>query len=254
MCQLLGLNCSTPIDARFSFTGFCKRGGSTDHHADGWGLAYFEDKGLRHYVDHQAAADSPMANFLKSHPLKSQNLIAHVRKATVGSVALQNTHPFVRELWGRLWVFAHNGTLEDTPSKLHTHFSPVGTTDSEKAFCWLLQELAKSHAVLPDVNELTSTLTEICAKLNRLGSFNFLLSNGQALWAHCSTQLHFVQRHHPFKKATLKDEDWSLDFADLNHAGDLVTVICTQPLTSDEIWTPFQPGELRAFVNGQVHE
>ena len=42
MCQLLGLNCATPTDASFSFTGFCKRGGNTDHHADGWGIAFFE--------------------------------------------------------------------------------------------------------------------------------------------------------------------------------------------------------------------
>lgn len=250
MCQLLGLNGSTPIDARFSFTGFCKRGGETDHHADGWGLAYFEDNGLRHFIDHRPAADSPMANFLKSHPLRSKNLIAHVRKATVGSVSLANTHPFVRELWGRHWVFAHNGTLKDHPNKLHTNFHPVGTTDSEMAFCWLMQELGKSHAALPDVKELTHTLHEICIKLSQLGSFNFLLSNGEALWAHCSTQLHFVQRHHPFSKATLMDDDWSLDFSELNQPNDRVTVVCTQPLTTDETWTPFQPGELRVFVDG----
>ncbi|MBW8313601.1 MAG: class II glutamine amidotransferase, partial [Hydrogenophaga sp.] len=29
MCQLLGLNCATPTDASFSFTGFCQRGGNT---------------------------------------------------------------------------------------------------------------------------------------------------------------------------------------------------------------------------------
>ncbi|MDO9201402.1 MAG: class II glutamine amidotransferase, partial [Hydrogenophaga sp.] len=51
MCQLLGLNCATPTDASFSFTGFCQRGGATDHHADGWGIAFFEGRGLRLFVD-----------------------------------------------------------------------------------------------------------------------------------------------------------------------------------------------------------
>jgi len=32
--------------------------------------------------------------------------VAHVRKATVGAVTLENCHPFVRELWGRYW-FLH---------------------------------------------------------------------------------------------------------------------------------------------------
>ena len=68
MCQLLGLNCATPTDASFSFTGFCQRGGDTDHHADGWGIAFFEGKGLRLFVDHASAAQSPMATFLQRLP------------------------------------------------------------------------------------------------------------------------------------------------------------------------------------------
>jgi len=252
MCQLLGLNSSSPIDARFSFTGFCKRGGETDHHADGWGLAFFENLGLRHFVDHQSAAESPIAGFLQNYPLKSKNLMAHVRKATQGSVRLENTHPFVRELWGRHWVFAHNGTLENYHPRLHTHFQPVGNTDSELAFCWLMQELAKSHASLPSIEELTLTLQELSASLNALGSFNFLLSNGHALWAHCSTQLHYVVREHPFSKATLTDGDWTIDFAELNHPSDHVVVICTKPLTTKENWIPFKQGQLSVFIDGQL--
>jgi len=40
MCQLLGMNCNTPTDVTFSFSGFAQRGGVTDHHADGWGIAF----------------------------------------------------------------------------------------------------------------------------------------------------------------------------------------------------------------------
>ena len=42
MCQLLGMNCNTPTDVTFSFSGFAQRGGVTDHHSDGWGIAFFE--------------------------------------------------------------------------------------------------------------------------------------------------------------------------------------------------------------------
>ena len=41
MCQLLGMNCNVPTDICFSFTGFQARGGATDVHADGWGIAFF---------------------------------------------------------------------------------------------------------------------------------------------------------------------------------------------------------------------
>jgi glutamine amidotransferase len=251
MCQLLGLNCATPTDATFSFTGFCQRGGHTDHHADGWGIAFFEGRGLRHFVDHQSAAVAPMAEFIRRYPLKSTNIIAHVRKATIGSVCLENAHPFVRELWGRHWVFAHNGDLKDYAPHLHTHFQPVGSTDSERAFCWLMQELAKSHAALPSVHELTLTLRELVPQVRASGTFNFLLSNGDALWAHCSTKLHYLVRQHPFAQATLKDHDWTVNFADLNHPGDRAAVIVTTPLTDNEVWTAFEPNELKVFVDGE---
>ena len=158
MCQLLGMNCNTPTDVRFSFTGFAQRGGVTGDHTDGWGIAFFEDKGLRHFVDHERAVDSPVAELIRRYPVKSRNVIAHIRKATQGVVSLENCHPFVRELWGRYWVFAHNGDLKDFRPRLHAHFQPVGSTDSEHAFCWIMQELAKSHASVPSIKELTLTL------------------------------------------------------------------------------------------------
>ncbi|MGE5450380.1 MAG: class II glutamine amidotransferase [Acidobacteriota bacterium] len=247
MCQLLGMNCNTPTDIVFSFTGFATR---SSEHADGFGIAFFEGRGVRLFVDHQAAVESPVAELIKRYPIKSQNVVAHIRKATQGRVALENCHPFVRELWGRYWVFAHNGNLQDFAPKLHAAFKPVGDTDSERAFCWLMQELAKSHANLPSVTELTATLRELVPQIARHGTFNFVLSQGDALWAHCSTKLHYLLRQHPFGVAHLQDEDMALNFAELTQSDDRVAVIATEPLTRDEPWVAFEPGQLLPFVGG----
>ena len=252
MCQLLGMNCNTPTDVVFSFTGFAERGGRTDHHSDGWGIAFFEGHGLRHFVDHQGACESPVAELIRRYPIKSRNVISHIRKATQGAIALENCHPFVRELWGRYWVFAHNGDLKDFHPRLHAAYHPVGTTDSERAFCWILQELAKSHAGVPTVEELTLTLRELAPRIARHGTFNFLLSNGQALWAHASTHLHYVERRHPFAHAQLTDEELSVDFATVTTPTDRVAVVVTAPLTTNEAWTAFAPGELKVFVDGAL--
>ena len=104
---------------------------------------------------------------VRRYPIKSGNVIAHIRKATQGHVALENCHPFVRELWGRYWVFAHNGDLKDFHPRLHGAFRPVGGTDSERAFCWLMQELAKAHASVPTVGELSTTLRELLPRAAR---------------------------------------------------------------------------------------
>ena len=141
MCQLLGMNCNVPTDICFSFSGFQARGGATDVHSDGWGIAFFEDRGCRVFLDPQPSASSPVAELVSRYPIRSMNVIAHIRKATQGSVRLENTHPFMRELWGRYWIFAHNGNLIDFAPALDGSFVPVGNTDSERAFCWLLQSL-----------------------------------------------------------------------------------------------------------------
>ena len=247
MCQLLGMNANTPTDVVFSFTGFSTR---AEEHKDGFGIAFFEGPGVRLLVDAQSARRSPVAEMVRRFPIRSCNIVAHIRKATQGRVALENTHPFVRELWGRYWIFAHNGDLKGFAPPLHAAFRPVGKTDSERAFCWLKQELAKAHAGLPPVAELTRTLRELVPRVAAHGSFNALLSNGEALWAHCSTHLHHVLRRHPFTRASLHDEDMSVDFAEVTSPSDRVAVVVTEPLTRDEPWVAFAPGEIRVYVDG----
>lgn len=256
MCQLLGMNSRLPATLNLSFTGFAQRGGCTDHHADGWGIAFFESdengpgKGVRCFVDKESAATSPLATMVQTYPVKSHNVIAHVRKATVGAVKLENCHPFVRELWGRYWVFAHNGDLVEFAPQLHGSFQPVGNTDSELAFCWIMQELAKSHVGVPSVEELTCTLRELVPRISKHGTFNFLLSNGQALWAHASTKLCYIVREFPFGEVHLKDEDVRVDLSELNGPEDRLAIVVTEPLTTNETWTHMNAGDLYSFVDG----
>jgi glutamine amidotransferase len=248
MCELLGMNANVPTDICFSFTGLATR---ADEHRDGFGVAFFEGRGVRFFVDPASAIDSPVAELVKRYPIRSRQVIAHIRKATQGQVALENTHPFVRELWGRYWVMAHNGDLKGFAPRLHGAFRPVGQTDSERAFCWLMQELAKAHADVPPVSELSATLRELLPAVAAHGTANLLLSNGQALWAHASTRLHWLQRQHPFCRATLADEDVTVDFAQVTTPQDRVVVVATQPLTQGEPWIAIPPGALQVFIDGE---
>lgn len=251
MCQLLGMNCNVPTDIMFSFTGFATRGGRTDEHKDGWGIAFFEGNGVRHFVDHQAAVASPIAELIKHYPIKSKNVVAHIRKATHGTVALENCHPFVRELWGHYWVFAHNGNLQDFAPDLNGAYHPVGSTDSEQAFCFILQQLRQRFGEQRPANaELKSALQQLCSAIAAHGTFNMMLSDGDALFVHCSTKLHYIVRRHPFTTAKLSDEDVSVDFAQVTTPQDCVAIIVTEPLTANETWTQFAPGELKVFVDG----
>jgi predicted glutamine amidotransferase len=258
MCQLLGMNSANPADLRFSFTGFAARGGLTDHHGDGFGVGFFEDKACRLFMDNQPAASSPVADLLKHYPIKSRNVVAHIRKATQGDgLRLENCHPFTRELWGRHWLFAHNGDLKNYKPDLNGDYLPVGSTDSELAFCELLQTLrgsspGKNPHESCSLDRVFDALCEVTQRTAEHGVFNFLLSNGQAMFAHCSTRLWYLVRQWPFSNAQLVDADLSMDFAQTNASNDRLCIIATQPLTRNENWQQLEPGQLLWIEGGHV--
>lgn len=255
MCQLLGMNCNVPTDICFSFTGFRARGGLTDQHTDGWGISFFEGKGVRQFLDPNPSAQSPMADFIRTYPIKSMNVISHIRKATQGETKLENTHPFVRELWGMYWSFAHNGDLKNFSPDLNGRFIPVGNTDSEKAFCYILQELQQEFKDnCPQIDELGEKLHKLTLEIAQFGVYNFLLSNGEFMLAHCSTKLAHIVRKAPFSVAQLKDEDVRVDFSNVTSDNDRVAVIATIPLTQNENWMKHMPGTLLLFQDGQLRQ
>src|SRR4051812_20976227 len=135
MCELLGMECNVLTDIVFSFAGLSARGGKHGPHADGWGLALYDGRVARVFLEPAPAASSPLAAFVREHPIKTLLAIAHVRRKTRGGTSLANTHPFVRELWGRHLVFAHNGTVKRVKGRPLGPFPPIGQTDSEHAFC-----------------------------------------------------------------------------------------------------------------------
>ncbi|MES2353935.1 MAG: class II glutamine amidotransferase [Pseudomonadota bacterium] len=252
MCQLLGMNGNVPTDICFSFQGFSQRGGVTDTHKDGWGIGFFEGNGCRIFIDSKATVESPLAEFIKRYPIHSTNVIAHIRRATQGAVTLANCHPFMRELWGQYWLFAHNGDLKDFYPRLDRHYRPVGGTDSERAFCYILENLRAEFSAAPlDNVRIYPLLKKLADEIASHGRFNFLLSNGEFLYAYCYDNLSFVLRRSPFTTAHLVDEDVTVDFSTLAGVDDKVAVIATHPLTDNEEWTKLKPAELAVFHMGQ---
>eukprot|EP00538_Stauroneis_constricta_P013694 CAMPEP_0119547938 /NCGR_PEP_ID=MMETSP1352-20130426/1952_1 /TAXON_ID=265584 /ORGANISM="Stauroneis constricta, Strain CCMP1120" /LENGTH=329 /DNA_ID=CAMNT_0007593033 /DNA_START=217 /DNA_END=1203 /DNA_ORIENTATION=+ len=279
MCQLLGMNCAKPTDFSFSFRGFCQRGGKTDIHSHGFGIAIYEGPGLRCFLDTKPASESPIAQMVQQYPIRTYNMLAHVRYATTGAVNLQNVHPFSRELWGIQWSFAHNGQVpkydDSTPQEEQpflgksspscVHYHPVGDTDSEAVFCAILNALKDEFDTLPTLPVLHRFLSRICNEIiqgdEESTIFNFLLGcgpytlfayswpgrrPGSAVW----NGLYYIIREAPFSTAQLVDTDYSIDFAKVTTESDRVAVITTKPLTNETGWTEFERGQLLMFDKG----
>lgn len=253
MCELLGMNANIPTDICFSFSGLIKRSQLRGGHKDGWGVAFYEGKGVRNFLEPKPALDSQLAQLVKLYPIKSKVVISHIRKANCGKISLANTHPFVRELWGLNWVFAHNGQIKAVKKRKLKFYKPVGETDSEHAFCWILDQLRREFPQEPPSDKiLHQRLSLLISDLAKIGTFNVLLSNSHELFAYCSTHLWWLTRRAPFGKASLIDENLQVDFKKRTTSKDIVSVIATKPLTSDEYWNRMESGELRIFKNGVI--
>ncbi len=255
MCELLGMSANTPTDISFSFCGLMQRGGNTGPHSDGWGIVLYDGKGIREFRDPKPSSESEVASLICNYPIKSHIVVGHIRQANAGRTALENTHPFTRELWGKYWTFAHNGQLKGVKKLPLQHYLPVGTTDSEHAFCWIMGHLRERFPKPPRrATTLQRFIEKLCHQLHELGVFNMLLTDSRHLFCYCTTKLHWITRRAPFNQASLKDADFTVDFARETSSKDIVTVVATDPLTIDEVWHPVKTGELVVFDRGEHYE
>lgn len=253
MCELLGMSANVATDICFSFSGLKERGGQTGPHTDGWGISLYEGKGSRSFHDPASSVSSEVADLIEHHAIKSKIIISHIRQANRGKVCLENTHPFTRELWGCSWVFAHNGQLTGIKKKSLNFYHPVGTTDSEYAFCYMMGKIRKRFPKRPaKQKDLWRYINGLSRELNMLGVFSFLLSDSRNLFAHCSNQMCWVTRQYPFTEAKLIDTGEVVDLREKYSVKDKVTVIASHALTENENWNMMGKGDFIIFKNGQA--
>jgi glutamine amidotransferase len=247
MCELFAMSSRIPTDVRASLEAFARHGGLEGPHKDGWGIAYYADEDVRLVKDPEAAYDSECVRFMRQHPFASGVVISHIRKATQGRLAMKNCQPFARELGGRMHVFAHNGDLDMATLRARLplrRFYPVGDTDSEHAFCALLDRWDASPGALPPLRERLATLAHFASALRALGPANFLYADGDAL---------FVHGHRRRHGAGTRSAPPGLHVLCRRCApGQQVVLAASVPLTQEPGWQPLREGELIAVQDGNI--
>jgi glutamine amidotransferase len=264
MCELFCLSSLHPTRATVSLERFAQRGGYATHAIDGWGLALYDGHDVRLYKEPEPAADSQWLRFIEERRQPSQLLVSHVRHATEGSVCLANTQPFVRELGGRAHVFAHNGQLNAIAQKVPANgmrFAPLGETDSEVAFCILLERLSGlwEGVKVPSLEARWAEVARFASDMRTLGPANFLYSDSDALFAHGHRRIQSGGKIAPpglwlLQRSCSIDND-AIVTKDMLQQGEPgpqeLTLIASVPL-SDEDWRPFDEGEIVIVRHGKV--
>jgi glutamine amidotransferase len=147
MCELLGMSANVPTDICFSFTGLVQRGGGTGPHKDGWGITFYEGKGCRTFKDPQPSFQSPIAKLVRTIPSSPRSSPIFARP-TAGSWRWKTPIPLPANCGAQLDLCAQRAA-KGYKSLETGNFHPVGETDSEKAFCWLLHRLTERYPRTP---------------------------------------------------------------------------------------------------------
>ena len=232
---------------------------------DGWGVAYYIYNTPHIIKSTQSAVDDSLFKKV-SGIVSSQTVLAHLRKATQGSLSSLNTHPFQHGHW----VFAHNGNIKNFNdiqdqiiSLTHKEFLKfkLGDTDSESLFYYLLSQISNevdlnsNHPVDTYIKILNNAITKLCSIIGKIslhGQANpnenfltFILTNGKVMIGHQGGQsLHLST----YKKQCPERDTCSyfepqcekeVHTKKVNHL-----IFSSEPLSGENVWKEMKPGEI----------
>jgi predicted glutamine amidotransferase len=263
MCELLGICNSTKIRPGRYFKTFRQRGQELPEglgNPHGWGIALYPDgRAVQLIKEAIPAASSKLSEFLSTYEhFCSKIFIAHVRKASRGVVTYSNTHPFCREVMGKDYAFAHNGTIRSIRKFSLGRHKPVGNTDSEHLFCHILNFIGQ-RGICAWTEEDLLEFWKFLIGINRWSTkdkpnkLNLLLTDGETLISYSDFYgigglYRLILRVNDgvlsggrklSACSQLKDND-----------EEYIGIVATRPIGGDKRWVSMEPGELCAMRNG----
>src|SRR5688500_17401366 len=233
MCRLFGAAADAPVDVSFELL---RSGNSvlrqSEKHDSGWGSAYYVDglPDVRRFP-HAAHADESFDEVTSG---RARLIMVHVRRATVGGLKLDNTHPFSRGPY----TYCHNGTilkagaLEELADR-----QPAGDTDSERFFNLLMTGFDHDDVI----GSLRRTVEMVCDRC-RFSALNFLFCDGRRMYAYRFGVYRLFRR--------VRALDLDADTGTHHHlhlerrGGGHVALVASEQLTEDEHWEELGQDEL----------
>ncbi|HUS33094.1 MAG TPA: class II glutamine amidotransferase [Kofleriaceae bacterium] len=206
MCRMFGMVATHAVSPRELLHDAPRSLRALSHeHGDGWGIALASGDWQIHKSTERAAH---CTSFSAIADTAARVVVAHVRKKTVGDLAIANTHPFRR---GNL-VFAHNGTVASLAA-LSDHIALArlaeieGDTDSERLFAFVLTHIDAAG----DVERGVVRAIRALHSLGEIGSVNFLLASDSRVYAYRQGRTLFTLSRTGVAMVAserLTDEDW----------------------------------------------
>ena len=254
MTQLLGINSKEDVRINLAYK---LPSSFTEDSPDGWGYAFFSNGEWQLFKESLDVGKVLRIGFktLSTHEIIGKTFISHIRYATHGESSYENTHPFDYDLFDYRWVFAHYGHLRlyrQIVDRAET-FKSKGDTDSEAAFCFILEEISKIGK-RDNIKELAEVIEKAAAELSKQGGLNFLLSHGDTLFAYYSgyKSLYYATLNPPFKKNIFGENNQVKLEIITENVEDPITLIASEEIVKFEYWKELEAGKLYIFKNGDL--
>jgi transglutaminase-like putative cysteine protease/predicted glutamine amidotransferase len=259
--RLLAMSFDAPVSPSISLRALAQ----PHDHAYGWGFAWYPEAGPSAMVikDPTSIGENPMTKLLRDwERFQSTVFVCHLRGAA-RTLSEQDTHPFAHAWAGRSFVLAHNGDLAgDFAARLpltDDAFAPIGRTDSERAFSWLLDRARAAGARrLADVG--WDRLHGWFRELDALGTANFILTDGIDLAVYRDADAYntlYSMRLAPPHAATLwSTPDIEVDLGDAEDRNRSAVLFSTIPLapnaTSEDGWVEMTASQMIVARRGSI--
>jgi predicted glutamine amidotransferase len=247
---MLGMMGVPPLPVKEALNAFyplctegCVMNNMKPGHLDGWGASGFKENRAVYFGRETLPANESRDEFNQAvdRARKSETpvVIAHFRKVAGSPTGISNTHPFH---W-RDWVFAHDGTIFGAEASLPLNeTAPYGETDSERFFLWIWEQV---HATADPTAALAALLKKSRETLV-FSSLNFLMSDGQTLWAYRDFG---DKRLEKGETPADREKHYTLYTA----ASGKNALVCSDPLkTIAKKWTSIEQRTLAAFTAGKT--
>jgi glutamine amidotransferase len=178
MCRVFGCVAREPVSVRHDLVEADNPLiHQSEQHDSGWGMAVYkraEGEDPRCCRFPEAAYDDD--EFIEATNLTGRLFNVHVRRATMGGLAPENTHPFCLGPYS----FGHNGTIVRYPKLLEDGVpKPKGQTDSEVFFNFLMRDFDPEHP-----RGCLRRAIRAVIERSPFSGLNFLLSDGEKLYAY----------------------------------------------------------------------
>lgn len=241
MCELLAVTGKDRIVINSFLTEFFRH---SEVHSHGWGLSIFYGNAASLEKEPVKALESNYLHSRLNNDIRVTNAIAHIRLASVGALAYENCHPFIKhDNRGRGWTLAHNGTIFN-PAAVGTvnHGSSLdeykscqeGSTDSERILFWLIDNVNKTQTELGcplSAAERFALIGRLVTALSNGNKLNLLIWDCDYLYVHTNYADTLYQKRLP--------ESGSMIFA-------------TAPLGQPQGWQPVPFLRLQVWHQGML--